>query len=105
MSKLTFSGSKTTSEIPEKVNEIRRRITQLTGEEYDQITANYYQPGEGIPPHVDNPCTFGESIVSLSLMSPVEFEFRRDDNVYSGSDFRLKLGTFFTGRLDSICSL
>ena len=80
----TNSGSaQVKSPIPELIKSIMTRISALTGEHYDQITANCYQPGDGIPPHVDNPKSFGTSIVSLSLLSPVEFELRRDDNVFT----------------------
>ena len=71
------------SPIPELIQTIMKRISNITGENYDQITANCYEPGDGIPPHVDNPIAFGTSIVSLSLNSPVEFELRRDENVYT----------------------
>ena len=48
----------------------------------DQITANIYTVGDGIPPHVDNPYAFGSNIISLSLLSDVLLEFKRGDNVY-----------------------
>ncbi len=41
----------------------------------DQLIVNEYEPGQGIAPHVDcEPC-FKETIISLSLGSPVVMEF------------------------------
>ena len=42
----------------------------------DQMTVNVYEPGAGIPPHVDNTEAFEEFIISLSLLSSVKMEFR-----------------------------
>ncbi len=43
----------------------------------DQMTVNYYEPGNGIPPHIDNVTAFDEFIVSVSLCSSVVMEFRQ----------------------------
>ncbi|KAL9971627.1 hypothetical protein ACROYT_G017818 [Oculina patagonica] len=45
----------------------------------DQMTVNEYQPGQGIPPHVDTHSAFEDGIVSLSLGSQVTMEFRNPD--------------------------
>ncbi|XP_033742555.1 alkylated DNA repair protein alkB homolog 8-like [Pecten maximus] len=42
----------------------------------DQVTVNKYQPGQGIPPHVDTPSAFEDGIMSLSLGSQVLMDFR-----------------------------
>ena len=42
----------------------------------DQLIANQYPPGQGIPPHVDAPL-FTDTIVSISLGSPCVMEFSR----------------------------
>ena len=42
----------------------------------DQLTVNFYSPGQGIPPHVDNTAAFEDFIVSLSLVSAATMEFR-----------------------------
>ncbi|XP_069131327.1 alkylated DNA repair protein alkB homolog 8-like isoform X2 [Argopecten irradians] len=42
----------------------------------DQVTVNKYQPGQGIPPHVDTPAAFEDGIMSLSLGSQVLMDFR-----------------------------
>jgi len=41
----------------------------------DQLTVNQYEPGQGIPPHVDTHSAFEDSILSLSLGSQVTMEF------------------------------
>lgn len=35
----------------------------------DQLTVNIYEPGNGIPSHVDTHSAFGDTIASLSLLS------------------------------------
>lgn len=44
----------------------------------DQITVNKYLPGQGIPNHIDNISVFDEYILSLSLNSDINMEFRKD---------------------------
>lgn len=68
--------------IPDVIAKILVRIEDLTGEKMDQITANIYSVGDGIPPHVDNPYAFGSNIISLSLISDVLLEFKRGENLY-----------------------
>ncbi|XP_030560182.1 alkylated DNA repair protein alkB homolog 8 [Drosophila novamexicana] len=43
----------------------------------DQLTVNEYEPGQGIPPHVDTHSAFVDPILSLSLQSDVVMDFRR----------------------------
>lgn len=58
--------------------------TQLWEEAPDQCTVNKYEPGHGIPFHVDNPKAFSASISSLSLGSAILFEMRHPvGNVYT----------------------
>ncbi|CAL8350751.1 unnamed protein product [Lota lota] len=45
----------------------------------DQLTVNQYQPGKGIPPHVDTHSAFEDTILSLSLGSKTVMEFRHPD--------------------------
>lgn len=42
----------------------------------DQMTANKYEPGQGIPSHVDTHSAFLDPIISLSLGSDVVMEFK-----------------------------
>lgn len=45
----------------------------------DQLTVNYYNPGQGIPHHVDTHSAFEDPIMSLSLQSSVVMEFKKYD--------------------------
>ncbi|ESO98125.1 hypothetical protein LOTGIDRAFT_143038 [Lottia gigantea] len=42
----------------------------------DQLTVNQYQPGQGIPSHIDTREAFEDGLMSLSLGSQVVMEFR-----------------------------
>lgn len=55
---------------------LRGRLVDLQISEPDQLTVNRYQPGQGIPPHVDTHSAFLDPIMSLSLGSDVVMEFR-----------------------------
>lgn len=55
---------------------LRGRHIDLQISEPDQLTVNRYQPGQGIPPHVDTHSAFLDPIMSLSLGSDVVMEFR-----------------------------
>lgn len=48
-----------------------------TSSDPEQLTVNVYQPGQGIPPHVDTHSAFLDPICSLSLASDVTMEFRQ----------------------------
>ncbi|CAG5102193.1 Oidioi.mRNA.OKI2018_I69.chr1.g186.t1.cds [Oikopleura dioica] len=49
----TNSGSKEDiSPIPDAIERIRTKLVEDFGEDFDQITANIYTPGDGIPPHI-----------------------------------------------------
>eukprot|EP00762_Andalucia_godoyi_P005202 ANDGO_03949.mRNA.1 Uncharacterized protein L905 len=43
----------------------------------DQVTVNDYEPGHGIPPHVDTVDAFEDCIISISLRSPIIMEFEK----------------------------
>ncbi|KAM3935290.1 tRNA (carboxymethyluridine(34)-5-O)-methyltransferase ALKBH8 [Leptodactylus fuscus] len=45
----------------------------------DQLTINQYEPGQGIPPHIDTHSAFEDEIVSLSLGSEIVMDFRHPD--------------------------
>ncbi|KAH8410894.1 hypothetical protein KR222_007172 [Zaprionus bogoriensis] len=47
----------------------------------DQLTVNAYEPGQGIPPHVDTHSAFAGPILSLSLQSDVVMDFRRNNQL------------------------
>lgn len=45
----------------------------------DQLTVNKYEPGHGIPPHVDTHSAFTYLIVSLSLGAETVMDFRKQE--------------------------
>ncbi|XP_048651738.1 alkylated DNA repair protein alkB homolog 8 isoform X1 [Marmota marmota marmota] len=47
----------------------------------DQLTVNQYEPGHGIPPHIDTHSAFEDEIVSLSLGSEIVMDFKHPDGV------------------------
>lgn len=65
-------------EIPDKCKELFQRLkeTQFSKFKPDQLTANHYKPGQGIPPHIDTHSAFEDPIMSLSLLSDIIMEFK-----------------------------
>uniref|UniRef100_G1L5Y2 tRNA (carboxymethyluridine(34)-5-O)-methyltransferase ALKBH8 n=1 Tax=Ailuropoda melanoleuca TaxID=9646 RepID=G1L5Y2_AILME len=47
----------------------------------DQLTVNQYEPGHGIPAHIDTHSAFEDEIVSLSLGSEIVMDFKHPDGV------------------------
>ncbi len=47
----------------------------------DQVIVNEYEPGQGIAAHIDCVPCFGDTIVSLSLLSPCVMLFTREEPV------------------------
>ncbi|XP_071411017.1 tRNA (carboxymethyluridine(34)-5-O)-methyltransferase ALKBH8 isoform X3 [Pithys albifrons albifrons] len=45
----------------------------------DQLTINQYEPGQGIPPHIDTHSAFEDEIISLSLGSEIVMHFKHPD--------------------------
>nr|XP_025040613.1 alkylated DNA repair protein alkB homolog 8 [Pelodiscus sinensis] len=46
----------------------------------DQLTINQYEPGQGIPPHIDTHSAFEDEIISLSLGAEVVMDFKHPDS-------------------------
>ena len=44
----------------------------------NQMIINEYMPGQGIAPHIDDPSSFDDGIVSVSLGSPIYMDFIGD---------------------------
>ncbi|XP_021346213.1 alkylated DNA repair protein alkB homolog 8-like [Mizuhopecten yessoensis] len=67
--------------VPDICQELLGRALKTGHVKYlpDQVTVNKYQPGQGIPPHVDTPAAFEDGIMSLSLGSQVLMDFRHPD--------------------------
>ncbi|XP_054829091.1 alkylated DNA repair protein alkB homolog 8 [Eublepharis macularius] len=45
----------------------------------DQLTVNQYDPGQGIPPHIDTHSAFEDEIISLSLGAEIVMDFKHPD--------------------------
>ncbi|XP_005999468.1 alkylated DNA repair protein alkB homolog 8 isoform X2 [Latimeria chalumnae] len=45
----------------------------------DQLTINQYEPGQGIPPHIDTHSAFEDGILSLSLGAVTVMDFKHPD--------------------------
>ncbi|XP_073844888.1 tRNA (carboxymethyluridine(34)-5-O)-methyltransferase alkbh8 [Musca autumnalis] len=73
------------SKIPEECDDFWPRLESISNDRNfnfewhvpDQLTVNAYEPGQGIPPHVDTHSAFLDPILSLSLESDVVMEFRK----------------------------
>ncbi|TMW43605.1 hypothetical protein DOY81_011313 [Sarcophaga bullata] len=71
--------------IPDECNYLWKRLRKICESdeinlewlEPDQLTVNSYEPGQGIPPHVDTHSAFLDPIFSLSLQSDIVMEFRK----------------------------
>lgn len=51
------------------------RAIHSTTDNINQVIVNEYKPGQGIFPHVDHTKLFGDTIMSLSLLSAVDMNF------------------------------
>lgn len=70
--------------IPPEMETLTRNIAeQFHLEKPDQLTVNHYEPGQGIPPHVDTHSSFEDGIVSLSLGSDIVMDFRHPDGSHA----------------------
>ncbi|XP_043337131.1 alkylated DNA repair protein alkB homolog 8 isoform X1 [Cervus canadensis] len=47
----------------------------------DQLTINQYEPGHGIPAHIDTHSAFEDEIISLSLGSEIVMDFKHPDGM------------------------
>ncbi|XP_067663773.1 alkylated DNA repair protein alkB homolog 8-like [Haliotis asinina] len=68
--------------VPESCREFLSRAMEMGVVKHypDQLTVNQYEPGQGIPPHVDTPPAFEDGIMSLSLGSQAVMDFRHPDD-------------------------
>ncbi|PAV86331.1 hypothetical protein WR25_14652 [Diploscapter pachys] len=73
---------KPTDPIPDLFDKLIDRFVQegYIKERPDQITANIYKPGDGIPSHYDTHSAFENEIISLSLCSDVVMDFKDGAN-------------------------
>lgn len=82
--KNTIDKTKYIGELPDfsegvlnRINDVSRKFND--GKIFDQMTINEYQPGAGIPPHVDTHETFEECFVALSLGSGIVMTLKNEE--------------------------
>ena len=63
--------------IPEVLGDVLLKIKPYISISPDQLTVNIYQPGQGIPKHVDTHSIFTHEILSVSLGSDVAMDFKQ----------------------------
>uniref|UniRef100_A0A7E4VUG0 Alkylated DNA repair protein alkB homolog 8 n=1 Tax=Panagrellus redivivus TaxID=6233 RepID=A0A7E4VUG0_PANRE len=72
----TNDAYKKSNTIPPEIADLIDKVKPFfKGDEPDQITVNYYRPGQNIPMHVDTHSAFEEPIVSLSIQSYIHIDF------------------------------
>ena len=70
-----------TDPMPPEFNEVIEKIKPLfEGGPPDQCTINFYKPGDGISPHVDNHTGFCETIAVISISSSINMSFNHMAN-------------------------
>ncbi|XP_063807646.1 alkylated DNA repair protein alkB homolog 8 isoform X2 [Pseudophryne corroboree] len=64
--------------LPEFCNSVLDRclLQGLIKNRPDQLTINQYEPGQGIPPHIDTHSAFEDEIISLSLGAEIVMDFK-----------------------------
>ncbi|XP_050679893.1 alkylated DNA repair protein alkB homolog 8 isoform X1 [Leptidea sinapis] len=72
------------NKIPEECSILWERLKEkgLIVNIPDQLTVNKYEPGQGIPSHVDKHSPFGNTIISLSLGSTIVMDWRHHSGSY-----------------------
>lgn len=69
--------------IPQECNALFEKMSILCPEfknfKPDQLTVNKYEPGQGIPPHVDTHSAFEDPLIILSLGSDIVMDFRNEN--------------------------
>lgn len=64
------------SPIPLFLKDLKDRIEKEANFIFDQVIINKYEPGQGISSHIDHPTLFKECIISLSLQSNIDMDFK-----------------------------
>ncbi len=65
-----------TTPIPVEFRSIIERINSLTKRDFNQMTVNRYEPGQGIDAHYDHLTRFGDTIVGITLGSGCTLTFQ-----------------------------
>lgn len=60
------------------IERLHKSLAQFSSFVPEQMTVNRYEPGQGIPPHVDTHSPFHDPIVSLSLLGDTVMEFKSE---------------------------
>ncbi|ESN94328.1 hypothetical protein HELRODRAFT_69129, partial [Helobdella robusta] len=70
--------------IPQFCCDLLKKLKQLNyvTEDFDQLTVNQYNPGKGIPNHVDTPEVFEKEIAIISLGSSIVMDFKHPDGTH-----------------------
>lgn len=82
--KYNINNVDTSEPLPDQIPDCCRNLferlkeTSFSNFKPDQLTVNCYKPGQGIPSHVDTHSAFEDPIMSLSLLSPVIMEFKKN---------------------------
>lgn len=72
--------NQTVEEMPIEVEQLLVKIKETFKiDKPNQLTVTFYEPGQGIPLHVDTHSSFEDGIVSLSLGSDIVMDFKHPD--------------------------
>jgi alkylated DNA repair dioxygenase AlkB len=63
-------------EIPHIFKPILTKINHMFERNFDQLIVNEYKKNQGISGHIDDPVVFGDSIVTISLLSDCFITFK-----------------------------
>ncbi|KAL1110413.1 hypothetical protein AAG570_007944, partial [Ranatra chinensis] len=66
--------------LPKECDFLWERLSEkgyIPSQKPNQLTVNNYLPGQGIPPHIDTHSSFSDPILSLSLGSDVNMDFKK----------------------------
>ena len=77
--------------IPTACSPIIDRMLAHLSVKPDQLTVNYYSPGQGIPPHIETHGSFNDQVCSISLLSNCLMEFKKQAPVNESENARLSI--------------
>jgi alkylated DNA repair protein alkB family protein 8 len=72
------------SGIPVEMGTLINKFMEFGLAKPNQLTVNYYAPGQGIPLHIDTHSSFEDEIISVSLGSDIVMDFKNDDGKHVG---------------------
>lgn len=89
--------------LPEWIQPVQKRLEVETdkvngeGMGLDQLTINDYNPGDGIPPHIDAVAPFEEAFAAVSMLSGSVMNFRNPDGRQINCYLPPRSAMIFTG--------